>query len=130
VKKRFAILGVLTILFWLSLSPYVYALWPWREYSDVYFWFNVALICTGIISGVLLLVHPRSGRIVAVTLCAGMILHRIWSLMRSYPHIGDRLHGIFFLLLPSRPVYVIHCEIVALAFYITTIALLWRKRIA
>jgi hypothetical protein len=131
VKKDFAIFGILTILFWLSLSVwlFIYPIDIWMQYEPASFWLTTGLILAGVVSGVLLLVHPRSGRVLAMVLCTVVLAYRAWSLARSYPHISDRLHGIFFLLLPTNPVYVIHSEIITLAFYITTIVFLWRKQV-
>jgi hypothetical protein len=127
VKKSFGILGVLTILFWLSLAPDLYRLWIWREYSGADLWYSVALICAGVISGALLLSHPRVRRIVAITLCSGMLALHAWSYMRSYPHIGDRLYCELFIFMPSMPVYFVYHEIVAAVFFIATIVFLVRR---
>jgi hypothetical protein len=129
VKKPLAIFGVLTILFWSSFLVYVfmYPLETWLRYEPLQFWLSLGLILTGVISGVLLIVHPRSGRILAITLCAGLLAYRLWEILSSFPHIGERLHAIFFLLLPRKPVYVIHSEIVSVLFFIITIVFLGRK---
>jgi hypothetical protein len=108
----------------MRIAPVRYPLETWLQYAAMGFWSSVALIVAGVVSGLLLLVHPRSGRIVAVTLCTGMLALRLWQILAPYPHIGERLHAIFFLLLPQRPVYVIHCEILAVAFFIATIVFL------
>ena len=85
------------------------------------------VVLVGVLSGVLLIVHPRSGRFLAVTLCSAMLLMKVVSLLSSYRHIGQRLQ-ILFLVLLKWPAYVIHNDLVATVFYIGTIVMLLRAR--
>ena len=86
---------------------------------------SAVVVLLGVLSGVLLIVHPFSGRLLAVTLCSAMLLMKVVSLVAS-PHIGQRLHFLFLVLLPKWPVYVIHNDVVATVFYIGSIAMLLR----
>jgi hypothetical protein len=132
MKRRFAIFGAVTILFWLSLSVYFfrYNIGLWLQVDPLSFWREVALIIAGVFSGVLLLVHPRSGRILALALCLAMLILRISHTLSAYPHILRNLHATYFIMLPQMPIYTIHHEIIALAFFITTVLYLGRKSIA
>jgi hypothetical protein len=87
----------------------------------------VAAIVLGIISGVLLIIHPPSGRVLAMVLCTFSIAYRLWWFLLPYSDLGKKLYTVFFLLLPMRPIYVIHVEVIAWAFLITTLLLLWRN---
>jgi len=83
-------------------------------------------ILLGVLSGILLLVHRPSGRVLAIALSSLMLGMKAFSLISTYPRTGQLLYFIFFLALPRRPVYVIHNEIVAPLFWIATIVVLWR----
>lgn len=84
-------------------------------------------IVLGIISGVLLITHVPSGRVLAMVLCTVTIAYRLWWLLFPYSDLRKKLYTVFFLLLPMRPIYVIHVELIAWVFFITTILFLWKK---
>jgi len=88
---------------------------------------TVVIVSLGLASGVLLIVRPSAGRILAVSLCSLMLLTKLVGLLSTYPHIGQRLHFLFFVFLPSRPVYVIHHDIIGTAFYVSTVVTLLRR---
>jgi hypothetical protein len=87
----------------------------------------IAAIILGIVSGVLLITHPPFGRVFAMLLCTFAIAYRLWWFLFPYSDFGKKLYTIFFLLLPTRPIYVIHVEIIAWIFFITTIPFLRRN---
>jgi len=158
VNRKSTLLGVVTVLFWLSFLAYlprttltaedkelVAEAREAREYAPEanrpqeeleaelqralgrVFSRWVVVVLLGVLSGVLLIVHPRSGRLLAVTLCSAMLLMKVVSLLSSYPHIGQRLQ-ILFLVLLKWPAYVIHNDLVGTVFYIGTIVMLLRAR--
>ena len=158
LNRKSTLLGVVTVLFWLSFLAYlprttltaedkelVAEAREAREYAPeadrpreeleaelqralrrVFSRWGVVVLL-GVLSGVLLIVHPRSGRPLAVTLCSAMLLMKVVSFVSSYPHIGQRLQ-ILFLVLLKWPAYVIHNDLVATVFYIGTIVMLLRAR--
>jgi hypothetical protein len=65
----------------------------------------------------------------AISLCSLMLALRLISVMGAYPHIGERLYGIFAILLPCRPLYVIHNEIAGTHFFLGSILFLTRKAV-
>jgi len=151
------LLGVATVVFWLSFLPYLPPITLTAEHKDLVaeareareyapamdrpqellerellsalravFVQWVAVVLLGTLSGVLLIVHPSSGRILAVALCSVLLLTKLISILSAYPHIGQRLHFLLVVFLPRKPVYVIHNEIIATVFYIATIIILLR----
>ena len=155
LNRKSKLLGVVTVLFWLSLLAYLPPITltaqhkeflaearEAREYAPELippqakleaelqralrrlFIETVVVVLLGVLSGVLLIFHPFSGRLLAVTLCSAMLLMKVVSLLSSYPHIGQRLYFLFFVFLPKRPVFVIHNDVIATGFYIGTIVML------
>jgi len=88
---------------------------------------RIVIVSLGLASGVLLIVRPSAGRILAVTLCSLMLMTKLVGLLSAYPYIGQRLHFLFLVFLPSRPVYVIHHDIISTAFYVGTVVTLLRR---
>ena len=129
LKKTSTIFGVVTIVFWLSLAGWfvVYPLPLEIWLADPTFKLAAVGMALGIISGVLLIIHPTSGRVLAMILCTFTIGYRLWWFLFPYSDFGKKLYTVFFFLLPRRPIYVIHVEIIAWVFFITTILFLWRK---
>ena len=129
LKRTFTIFGALTIVFWFSLAGWflVYPLPLETLLAEPGFGVTATSIVLGIISGMLLIVHPSSGRVLAMVPCALMMAARLWWLSFPYSDLGKKLYAIFFVLLPSRPIYVIHYEFIAWGFFIGTIVFLWRR---
>lgn len=129
LKQRSTIFGAVTIVFWLSLTAWfvVYPLPLEIWLAEPMFRLATVAIVLGIISGVLLITHPPSGRVFATLLCTFAIAYRLWWFSFPYSDFGKKLYTVFFLLLPARPIYVIHVEIIAWIFFITTILFLWRN---
>ena len=129
LKKTSTIFGVVTIVFWLSLAGWfvVYPLPLEIWLADPTFKLAAVGMALGIISGVLLIIHPTSGRVLAMALCTFTIGYRLWWFLFPYSDFGKKLYTVFFFLLLRRPIYVIHVEIIAWVFFITTILFLWRK---
>jgi len=129
LKKTSTIFGVVTIVFWLSLAGWfvVYPLPLEIWLADPTFKLAAVGMALGIISGVLLIIHPTSGRVLAMALCTFTIGYRLWWFLFPYSDFGKKLYTVFFFLLPRRPIYVIYVEIIAWVFFITTILFLWRK---
>jgi hypothetical protein len=88
---------------------------------------TVVIVLLGLTSGVLLIANPPFGRIFAVILCSSMLLTKLAGLLSVYPHVGARLHFLLFVFLRSRPVYVIHHDIISTAFWVGTIVILVRR---
>lgn len=131
MTKSFTTFGLLTILFWLSFAAwfFVYPVSLDLMLIEPSISIGAASIVVGIISGVLLIVHPSLGRMLAISLCVLMILVRMWSLLYPISGLGKRLYVIFFMVLPWRPIYVVHNELVAWTFLVATIVFLWRRRL-
>ena len=129
LKKTSTIFGVVTIVFWLSLAGWfvVYPLPLEIWLADPTFKLAAVGMALGIISGVLLIIHPTSGRVLAMVLCTFTIGYRLWWFLFPYSDFGKKLYTVFFFLLPRRLIYVVHVEIIAWVFFITTILFLWRK---
>lgn len=94
LKRKSTLLGVVTVLFWLSFLAYLPPTRLTAEHKE-------------------LVAEAREAR-------------KVVSLVASYPHIGQRLHFLFLVILPKWPVYVIHNDVVATVFYIGTTVMLLR----
>src|SRR5207253_10510260 len=95
LKKTSTIFGVVTIVFWLSLAGWfvVYPLPLEIWLADPSFKLAAVGMALGIISGVLLIIHPTSGRVLAMALCTFTIGYRLWWFLFPYSDFGKNHHS-------------------------------------
>lgn len=90
---------------------------------------SLLIIIAGVVSGILLLARRRSGQVLAIVICSGMLILRIVDIAQS-PYVWKRIYFIFVMWLPKRPFYIVHNDIIAVLFYIGTVVYLTRKSIS
>ena len=114
--------GIVTLLFW-STEVFFYIDYPlssWRM-SGWIFYFGVFTVFAGIVSGVLLLTNPRSGRLLAVGISAIVIVFKLGHIISSFPYISDRLYATYVLFMKVKPIQVLYIDVLSPIFFISTI---------
>ena len=120
--------GILTIIFWLlsfvGILRYPLRTWPllgWQLYV------GLSILFIGLASGVLLLVHPQSGKIMAISLSASMIIWKLWYYVSSFSLIGDRLYTLYVFYMRQHPIQVVYFDILGYIFWTCSIIYLSKR---
>jgi hypothetical protein len=121
--------GILTLLFWspMILFYFAYPLSTWHMIGWLYY-LGVFIVLAGIVSGVLLLVYPRRGRLLAVALAAVLLSAKFWQIISAYPHIGERLYANYIVFMKIKPIQVIYNDIIGIIFFISTLYIFIKKK--
>jgi len=119
-SKFISILGILTILMYFShvfyLLPFLYILQyglkiSLPEYYYGYWIYILFLSIFGTWIGVLLLKRKNDGRKSAIVLSVFVLSIRLLELLKSFPHLTQRLRFIFVVMLKKQPLLVIQNDI-------------------
>jgi len=114
--------GIVTLLFWspMILFYLYYPLSSWRMIGWILY-LAIFAVVVGITSGVLLLVSPLAGKILAVSLSVILLVVKFGQIIFAYPHIGERLYANYVVFMQVKPVQVIYNDIFGIIFFISTI---------
>jgi len=127
--KRTKLWGILTIIFW-SLYVAYYVQYPLRILLlfGWQFYAGLLILFTGIASGVLLLFHPLSGRIIAVSLSTIIIISRLWYYLSSFSQIGKRLYALYVIYMSQHPIQVVFFDILSYVYWVSSILYLTKLK--
>jgi hypothetical protein len=127
--KRTKRWGILTVIFW-SLYVAYYLQYPLRLLLlfGWQFYAGLLILFTGIASGVLLLVHPRSGRIIAISLSTLIIISRLWYYASSFSQIGERLYALYVIYMSQHPIQVVFFDILSYVYWVSSILYLSKMK--
>jgi hypothetical protein len=116
--------GIVTLLFWSPMILFYLAYPPstWRMIEWLYY-VGVLIVLAGILSGVLLLVYPRVGRLLALTLSAILLVVKFYQIGSAYPHIGERLYANYVVFMKVKTIQVIYNDILGVIFFISTLCI-------
>lgn len=157
-KRILTVYGLVTILFWISYSFYLppVVITPEmkslvseaRQFapeldtteelltaqlirsSRIAFAKSILMIITGVISGILIMRLKRWGRTLAVALCSVMLVIHFLKFVVRHGNIQESLYATYVQLMRQFPLRVIHLDIIAPLFFITTIIFLTRKSVS
>jgi hypothetical protein len=128
ILTRTKLWGILTVIFWLLSIAYVLQ-YPLKTWLMIGWQFYVGLVILfiGLASGILLLVHPQSGKIIAISLSAMIIIWRLWHYASSFSQIGDRLYALYVINMRQHPIQVVYFDILGYVFWACSIIYLSKK---
>lgn len=90
---------------------------------------SALLIALGISAGITIFRRKNYGRVCAIGVSLFLVLFKIWIILRSYPHIGERLKLLYVILLKEQPLLVIRNDILTTVVCIITVIYLTRRSV-
>lgn len=126
--RRTKLWCIITLIFWsISVANILQHPLSTLLFLGWRFYLGLLTLSIGLASGILLVVHPRSGKILAISLSAMLIVWRLWYYASSFSQIGDRLYALYIIHMGEHPFKVIYFDILSYVFYVSTIYSLSKK---